>query len=114
MSQDIGRFPSFAEIQDLREQYKQDPKFTKEIDRLIYLCLQQNQETIRNAARKGLTFYDFEEPHNLHSVLMDLRFSKADFYRLLEKRLRDLGYETLLSITKEYDDNTFCNLMICW
>lgn len=114
MSTDIGRFPSFSEIQELREQYKRDPKFTNEINRLVYLCLQHNAEGLRKAARTGLTHYDFKEPHKLHSSLMKLRFPKPDFYRLLEKLLRELGYSTLLSIDTEYDNNTFCALMICW
>ena len=114
MSDNLGRFPSFTEIQELREQYKRDPKFTNEINRLVYLCLQHNAEGLRKAARSGLTHCDFKEPLKLRSSLMELRFPKPDFYRLLEKRLRELGYSTLLSIDTEYDDNTFCDLMICW
>ena len=114
MSTDIGRFPSFAEIEELREQYKRDPKFTKEINQLIYICLQHNAEEIRKAARVGLTNYVFKEPHNVHRTLMDLRFSKLDFYRLLEKKLRELGYGTILSTSTDYDDHSGCDLMITW
>lgn len=114
MSTDIGRFPAFTEIQELREQYKRDPQFTKEINSLIYLCLQHNADGIRKAARVGLTDYDFQEPLSLHRSLVDLRFSKPDFYRLLETRLRELGYKTSLGVYHEYDDQMFCDLMICW
>lgn len=114
MSTDIGRFPSFTEIQELREQYKRDPKFTKEINRLVYLCLQHNADGIRKNARVGLTDYQFKEPHNLHRSLMDLCLLKPDFYRLLETRLRELGYKTLLNIYHEFDDHMFCDLMISW
>lgn len=112
MSTDIGRFPSFAEIQELREQYKRDPKFTKEINHLILLCLDYNAEGIRKAAHVGLTHYDFEEPLGVHRKLMELQFSKLDFYRVLEKQLRELGYSTILSTSD--DDYTYCDLLISW
>lgn len=114
MSDNLGRFPSFNEIQELREKYKRDPEFINEINRLIYLCLQYNAEGIRKNAHVGLTDYDFKEPHDLHRCLMDLRFSKPDFYRLLETRVRKLGYKTLLSVYHEYDEHLFCDLMISW
>lgn len=114
MSTDIGRFPSFAETQELREQYKRDPKFTKEINHLICICLDHNAEGMRKAARVGLTHHDFEEPIGVHRKLMELQFSKLDFYRLLEKKLRELGYGTILSTSTDYDGHSQCDLMITW
>lgn len=110
----MSKFPALDEIQDLYQNYRKSAEYQKELESLVNICLDSNAETMRKAAKAGQNFHDFNEPCGMHKRLLDLQYSKPDFYRLIEKRLRMMGYSTILSVHNECSDEMFCELLISW
>jgi hypothetical protein len=110
----MSRFPALNEIQDLYQNYRKSPEYQKELESLVTLCLDFNAESMRKAAKAGQNFYDFDEPGNVQNRLVEMLYSTPDFYRLIEKRLRMMGYSTILSVHNDCSDEMFCELLISW
>lgn len=110
----LSSFPAFSEIQELFKNYRNSPAFQAELEKLVVYCLNMNADKIKRAAKAGHDFYDFEEPIGFKRQLREMNYSEADFYRLLEARLRQMGYVTLLSIHNDNTNDLFCELLISW
>jgi len=111
----MAKFPSFEEIQDLKEKHRKSPERRKRIMAMIEEILDYNGDEIRKAAESGLTDFDLDRfPIEMRPTLRELQISEPDLYRMLEIELRRRGYHTLLSIFNEDTGEMFCDLLIGW
>lgn len=110
----MSAFPSFDEIQQIKEKHRRHPTQLHNIKLFIECVLNEHADKIRKAARSGLTDYNLGTPFRKSTLLRDLEISEPDLYRMLEAELRRRGYHTLLSIYNENTGEMFCELMISW